>query len=73
MSTTPIDSWAVDLANVTFIYPFVGSEGIMTLIAVVLWLLWHVWQVRFEKQEFDNEISRYGSREEVVKHLEGND
>ena len=73
MSTTPIDSWAVDLANVTFIYPFVGSEGIMTLIAVVLWLLWHVWQVRFEKQEFDNEIKRYGSREEVIKHLEGND
>jgi hypothetical protein len=73
MSTTPIDSWAIDLANVTFIYPWVGSEGIMALVAIVLWLLWHVWQVRFEKQEFDNEIKRYGSSEEIKKHLNGDD
>lgn len=73
MSTTPIDTWAVDLANVTFIYPWVGSEKIMVLVAIVLWLLWHVWQIRFEKEEFDNEIKRYGSREEIQKHLDEND
>ena len=29
MSTTPIETWAVDLADVTVIYPWVGSEVAM--------------------------------------------
>ena len=70
MSTTPIDSWAVDLANVTFIHPWAGSEGIMVLVAIVLWLLWHVWQIGFEKREFDNEIKRYGSPEDIKKYMD---
>ncbi len=37
MSTTPIDTWAVDLADVTLIYPGVGTEGIMVVATVVLW------------------------------------
>ncbi len=37
MSTTPIDTWAVDLADVTVIYPWVGTEIGMTALAVVLW------------------------------------
>ena len=36
MSTSPIDTWAVDLADVTFVYPGVGLEGLMVLVAVVL-------------------------------------
>ena len=43
MSTTPVDSWAVDLADVTLIYPWVGTEVLMVLVAVVLWIGWHVW------------------------------
>ena len=39
MSTTPVETWAVDLADVTFIYPFVGWEVTMTVIGVVLWIL----------------------------------
>lgn len=73
MSSTPIDSWAVDLADVTFIYPWVGSEGLMALIAIVLWLLWHVWQLRFEKKEFDDEIRRYGGPQEIKKYIDGAD
>jgi hypothetical protein len=58
MSTTPLDSWAVDLADVTFIYPFVGSEKIMVVILVVLWIAWHIWQVKFEKyvRKFEPEL-----------------
>lgn len=33
MSITPIDSWAVDLAEVTDIHRFVGSEGVLAIIA----------------------------------------
>ena len=65
MSTTPIDTWAVDLANVTFIYPFVGSEVLMAIIGIVLWLVWHVWQARFENRTYEEEKRKYGSMENI--------
>ena len=49
MSTTGVESWAVDLANVGAIYPFQGMEWIFVLIGVVFWIYWHVWCIRWEK------------------------
>ncbi len=70
MSTTPIDSWAVDLANVTFIYPGVGLEVAMTVFAVILWLGWHVWQVKFENQTYEQEIKDHGTEEKMRDAIE---
>ncbi len=69
MSTTPIDTWAVDLADVTYIYPFVGSEGIMAAVAIILWLLWHVWQVRHENATYKEEMEKHGSAENVKQNV----
>ncbi len=65
MATTPIDTWAVDLADVTLIYPWVGSEVIMASVAVVLWLAWHVWQVRNESAIYEEEVKKYGDSETI--------
>jgi|TARA_B100000809_G_C14794277_1_gene407879 hypothetical protein len=65
MATTPIDTWAVDLADVTVIYPWTGSEGLMVLVAVVLWLAWHVWQLKHENATYDQEIQRHGDNETI--------
>ncbi len=65
MSTTPIDSWAVDLADVTYIYPGVGLEVAMTVFAVILWLGWHVWQVKFENQTYEQEIKDHATEEKM--------
>ncbi len=65
MSTTPIDSWAVDLADVTFIYPGVGLEVAMTVFAVILWLGWHVWQLKFENQTYEQEIKDHATEEKM--------
>ncbi len=70
MSTTPIESWAVDLADVTYIYPGVGFEVAMTVAAVILWLGWHVWQVKFENQTFEEEAAKYGTEEHLKKGVE---
>ncbi len=69
MSTTPIDTWAVDLADVTTIYPWVGSEVVMAVIAIVLWIGWHVWQVRFENQTYSDEVQKYGTSENLNKTI----
>ena len=71
MSTTPVDSWAVDLANVTLIYPGVGWEGTMTIVAVVLWLVWHVWQVRFENNTYKEDIEKHATSENLRKATSG--
>ena len=71
MSTTPLDSWAVDLADVTFIYPFVGAEGIMVLGAIVLWILWHIWQCRFESNTYREDIEKHATSENLRKATSG--
>ncbi len=70
MSTTPIDTWAVDLADVTYIYPGVGFEVAMTVGAVILWLGWHVWQVKHENQTYEEEAEKYGTEEHLKKGVE---
>ena len=63
MSTTPINTWAVDLADVNFIYPFVGSEVVMALAGIVLWLGWHVWQLKHENSSYDEILQKYRDQE----------
>jgi len=71
MSTTPLDSWAVDLADVTLIYPFVGSEFIMVVIAVVLWIGWHIWQCKFESRTYKEDIEKHATSENLRKATSG--
>jgi hypothetical protein len=70
MSTTGIDSWAVDLADVTTIYPFQGSEVIMVIIAVVFWLIWHVWQLKHENEYFRQKIEQHGNEDNIRRSIE---
>ncbi len=73
MSTTGIDSWAVDLADVTVIYPFQGWEVAMAVVAIVLWLIWHVWQIAHENREYQAEIDKYGDPETLKKAIDDGD
>ena len=61
MSTTPVETWAVDLKEVTLIYPGVGWEWALVLVAAVLWLGWHVWQCRHESHAYRLEMARNAS------------
>ncbi len=51
MSTIGYDSWAVDLAEVTAIYPFQGTETLMWIVGLALWLGWHIIQAKAENAE----------------------
>ena len=71
MSTTPLENWAVDLADVTNIYPFVGSEKLMVLVAVVLWIAWHIWQCRFVSNTYKEDIEKHATSENLRKATSG--
>ena len=70
MSTTGIESWAVDLKDVGAIYPFQGSEGLMVVIGVVAWIAWHIWQMRSEKEKYEQQIQKYGDAANVSNALD---
>ena len=61
MTTTGVESWAVDLAEVGAIYPFQGLELIMLLIGLVAWIWWHVWSIRHEQAVHETKIAAYDS------------
>ncbi|MBM3544894.1 MAG: hypothetical protein FJX44_10415 [Alphaproteobacteria bacterium] len=63
-------TWAVDLANVGAVYPWVGLELIMVLVGVALWILWHIVQIRQENAELDEDTRLYGNKEAIRKALD---
>ena len=57
--STGIESWSADsLPNISAMYPFVGSEVIMTIIVLVVWIGWHFWQIKFENNSYDEQTSK---------------
>ncbi len=64
------NSWAVDLANISAIYPWQGSEVIMFLIAFIAWIVFHVMQIKQENADYNDDIDRYGSAELIKKALD---
>ena len=55
MSTTPVESWAVDISTLGPVYPFVGSEMVMVIVGVVLWVLFHIIQITQENRILNEE------------------
>jgi len=70
MSTTGIESWAVDLKDVGAIYPFQGSEVLMVIVGVALWIAWHFWCVRWERSQHEEKIRKFGNQESMSKALD---
>ena len=70
MTTTGIESWAVDLKDIGAIYPFQGMEGLFVIVAVVLWLGWHIVQIRGENGEYDGIVRQHGDEASIRKALE---
>ena len=58
MSTTPVETWATELAEIGPIYPFLGNEGLMVFLLFVAWIVWHIWQIRFERQQEEDLLRR---------------
>ena len=63
-------TWAVDLKDVGAVYPWVGLELIMVLVAIAIWLIWHVIQMRMEEHEYADDIKKYGGKENIKKALD---
>jgi hypothetical protein len=63
MSTIGYDSWAVDLGEVGAIYPFQGTETLLWIVGIVLWILWHIKQAKAEGAELSERESAFDKKE----------
>ena len=68
--TGNFENWAGNIADIGPIYPFVGSEWLLWIVGVALWLVWHFVQAGIERSEYDEEVRRYG-RPETLRQLVG--
>lgn len=43
----------------------------MTVVAVVLWIVWHIWQVRFENNTYKEDIEKHATSDNLRKAANG--
>ena len=61
MATGMIENW-VDIDVYGPIYPFVGTEFMLALVGIAFWIIWHIWQLKAESKEFEDEIEKINQR-----------
>ena len=55
--STGIESWT-PIKEVTVLSPFSGSEYVLTIIVVAIWIVWHIWQIKSENINFDDQVNK---------------
>jgi len=67
--STGVETWA-NVSELGPVYPFVGTEGLMFIICLSLWIVWHIWQLRNEAKEFSVEHEELKDKAKTAKVLE---
>ena len=70
MSTGLVDNW-LNIDQFGAIYPFVGTEVMLSIVGLVFWFGWHVWQHQKESAEFESDLENIKKQGGVAKVLEG--
>ena len=48
-------NWDGNIVDIGPIYPFVGWEALMVVVLVVVWVVWHIMQIRMENKLHDDD------------------
>lgn len=62
-----IESWSGTIADIGPMYPMVGTEGVLVIIGVAAWIVWHVIQAKRENREYEEQIGKYGGPESLKR------
>jgi hypothetical protein len=67
MSTGSFENWAGTITDIGPLYPFVGSEMLWFILALVFWIWWHVVQTKRENKTYAEEAKRFGGADALNK------
>ena len=73
MSTGSFENWAGNIADIGPIYPFVGTEFLLWIIGMALWIVWHVIQTKRENRMYEEEVKGFGDKESLKRIIDGED
>ena len=62
-----IESWGGTITEIGPMYPMVGTEGVLVIIGVAAWIVWHVIQAKRENREYEEQIEKYGGPESLKR------
>lgn len=71
MSTGTIENWHGNMTDIGPLYPFVGFEGLLVVIAVAFWIVWTVWQWRMESSNYNDDMRTLKQNDNMTKALKG--
>jgi hypothetical protein len=63
VNTGNVESWSGTITDIGPIYPLVGTEGLLVIVALVSWIAWHVLQARGESKAWDEELRMFGDKQ----------
>jgi hypothetical protein len=62
--------WDGNVLDLGPLYPFVGSEVLMVVVLVVLWVGWHIAQMVSENRNLENRVRHLRQSGELQKAVE---
>ena len=62
-----VESWGGTITDIGPMYPMVGAEGLLVIIGVVAWIVWHVIQAKRENRDYEEQVRKYGGRESMKR------
>ena len=71
MSTGNFENWHGTMTDIGPLYPFVGSEVILVLIGIVVWIGWHILQWRMESSNYNDDMETLKNPDKMRRALEG--
>ena len=63
-------NWDGNVLEIGPLYPFVGSEVLMVVVLVALWVAWHVAQLVGENRDLDHRVQQLGRQDALQRALE---
>ena len=66
--STGLESWSAEsLAKMDALYPFVGTEVSLSVLAIIIWIGWHIWQFKSENRTYEDQSNKIkGNLEKAI-------
>ena len=68
-----VESWGGTITDIGPMYPMVGTEGLLVIIGVAAWIVWHVIQAKRENRDYEEQVRKYGGRESLKRLISEED
>jgi hypothetical protein len=69
MTTGNFSDWSGNMTDLGPLYPFVGWEVPMVIVLLVIWIGWHVLQIRMENRHLAEEAAKLRQSDNLQKAI----